>query len=453
MINIQSECKEKLRQAQIELMLEKDHVGQLEKLMNHNPDTGLLQRHILVRRMNNLISKKKSRFAFGILRLDKNYQRIRHTRDRMKVLLYVTSERLKPLVEEENLYQSDRSDEFLFIISDYESQEEVEKKIDDMIIRVSESHNPPASDVSFGCNVGVALYPDHANSLDELEQNAEIALGIYEEKSWNGFLYSPEIGRTYHENQSLEYILRMCILNNFEGFHIAYQPIVNKDKKLEACEALLRWDAPQRGSVSPVHFIPLAEESGLINYLGKWVLYNALKQVKVWREEMGQDIEMSVNVSSVQMEQADFVDTVETALRVLKIPGEALHLEITESVVMSNPEEIKIKLKALQDMGIEIMLDDFGTGYSSLSSLNQFPINTLKIAKEFVDNIPHDRHGVEMVRAILGIAETFGFRTLAEGIEQEDQFDCLIEEGCKYIQGYITSPPVAATEFEKLFFN
>lgn len=448
----QSECKKKLRQAQIELMLEKDHVIQLEQLMNHDSDTGLLQRHILVRRMNKLISDTKSQFAFGILRLDKNYQRIRHTRDRMKVLLYVTSERLKPLVGEENLYQSDRSDEFLFIISNYKNKKEVEDKIDEMIIRVSESHNPPASDINFGCNVGVALYPDHANSLDELEQNAEIALGIYEEKSWNGFLYSPEIGQTYHENQSLEYILRMCILNNFEGFHIAYQPIVDKDKKVAACEALLRWDAPQKGSVSPVQFIPLAEESGLINYLGKWVLYNALKQAKIWREELGQDIEISVNVSSVQMEQIDFVDTVKTALRVLKIPGKALHLEVTESVVMTNPEEIKIKLKALQKMGIEIMLDDFGTGYSSLSSLNQFPIDTLKIAKEFVDEIPHNKHGVEMVKAILGIAETMGFRTLAEGIEQQDQFDCLVEEGCKYIQGYITSPPVDANEFEKLFF-
>ncbi|MDC7234758.1 MAG: GGDEF domain-containing phosphodiesterase, partial [Spirochaetales bacterium] len=422
----QSDCKEQLRQARIELMLEKDHVAQLEKLMNHDPDTGLLQRHVLVRRMNQLINDGSSRFAFGILRLDKNYQRIRHTRDRMKVLLYVTSERLKPLVGEENLYQSDRSDEFLFILSDFNSEKDVEQKIEEMILKVSEYHNPPASDVSFGCNVGVALYPDHAQSLDELEQNAEIALGIYEEKSWNGFLYSPEIGKNYHENQSLEYILRHCILNNFEGFHIAYQPIVDKDRKVAACEALLRWDAPQKGSVSPVHFIPLAEESGLILYLGKWVLYNALKQVRTWRDKYKSDIEMSINVSSVQMEQKDFVDTVRTALEVLKISGKALHLEITESVVMENPEDIKQKLQKLQDMDIEIMLDDFGTGYSSLGSLNQFPINTLKIAKEFVDDIPHDPHGVEMVKAILGIADTFGFRTLAEGIEEQDQFDCLI---------------------------
>jgi len=447
------ECRELLREARIELQLEKDHVGQLEQLLNHNPDTGLLQRHILVRRMNSLINTEGSRFAFGILRLDKNYQRIRHSRDRMKVLLYVTSERLKPLVGEDNLYQSDRSDEFLFIIPDYKNQKEVEKKIDEMILRVSESHNPPASDVSFGCNVGVALYPEHAGTLDELEQNAEIALGIYEEKSWNGFLYSPEIGKGYHENQSLEFILRMSILNNFEGFHVVYQPIVNTKREVIACEALLRWDAPQIGSVSPVRFIPLAEESGLINYLGKWVLYNSLRQVKSWRKEYRSDIQVSVNVSSVQLEQKDFLDTVRTALKSLKVPGKALHLELTESAVMENPEDFTLKMKALQEMEVEVMLDDFGTGYSSLSALNQFPINTLKIAKEFVDNLPHDEFSLEMVRAILGISKTLGFRTLAEGIEHQNQFDCLVEEGCHYIQGYITSPPVGATEFENLFLK
>jgi len=447
----QPECKELLREAIIELQLEQDHVKQLERLLNHNPDTGLLQRHILTRRMNTLISNKESHFAFGILRLDKNYQRIRHTRDRMKVLLYVTSERLKPLVGEENLYQSDRADEFLFIIPGYKDHKDVELKIDEMIVKVSESHNPPASDVSFGCNVGVALYPEHASSLDELEQNAEIALGIYEEKSWNGFLYSPEIGRGYHENQSLEFILRMCILNNFEGFHVAYQPIVNTKREVVACEALLRWDAPKKGSVSPVRFIPLAEESGLINYLGKWVLYNALRQVKSWRKEYNSDIQVSVNVSSVQLEQKDFLDTIKTALNALKVPGKALHLELTESAVMLNPEDFKMKMKALQEMDVEVMLDDFGTGYSSLSALNQFPINTLKIAKEFVDNLPDDEFSLEMVRAILGIARTFGFKTLAEGIEQQNQFDCLVSEGCNYIQGYITSPAVDATEFEDLF--
>ncbi len=448
-----SDCHKKLRQAEIELQLEKDHVKQLENLLNHNPDTGLLQRHILTRRLNRMVNERKEPFAFGILRLDKNYQRIRHTRDRMKVLLYVSSERLKSLVGEENLYQSDRSDEFLFIIPDLKDEKDVEKRIEEMIMKISESHQHPATDVNFGCNVGVALYPRHAESVDELEVNAEIALGLYEAKSWNGFIYSPEIGEDFHESQSLEYSLRMSVLNSFEGFHVAYQPIVDGSRKLIACEALLRWDSPERGAVSPVRFIPLAEESNLICHLGKWVLFNALKQVKVWREEKQKDLQISVNISSVQLEQDDFIETVTNALEALELPGEALHIEITESAVMSNPEVAREKLKALQQRGIEIMMDDFGTGYSSLSALNSFPVNTLKIAKEFVDDLPESPHSLEMVRAILGIARTFGFTTLAEGIEKQEQFDCLIDEGCRFIQGYISSPPVGATEFEEKFLG
>lgn len=446
-----AECREKLRQTEIELQLEKDHSRQLENLLNHNPDTGLMQRHILTRRLNKMISESKEPFAFGILRLDKNYQRIRHTRDRMKVLLYVSSERLKSLVGEENLYQSDRSDEFLFIIPSIHDEKEVEGRIEQMIMKISESHQHPATDVNFGCNVGVALYPRHARTVDELEVNAEIALGIYEAKSWNGFIYSPERGEDFHESQNLEYSLRMSVLNSFEGFHVAYQPIVDGHRNLIACEALLRWDAPDKGAVSPGRFIPLAEESNLICHLGKWVLYNALRQVKIWREERLESLQVSVNISSVQLEQDDFFETVANALEVLNLPGEALHIEITESAVMSNPEIAREKLKALQEIGIEIMMDDFGTGYSSLSALNSFPVNTLKIAKEFVDDLPESPDSLEMVRAILGIARTFGFTTLAEGIEEQDQFDCLISEGCRYIQGYISSPPVGATEFEEKF--
>ncbi|WP_210411507.1 putative bifunctional diguanylate cyclase/phosphodiesterase [Oceanispirochaeta crateris] len=454
MADNQSTCKKQIEKLQRELQQERIQTKQLNAILNHDPDTGLLLRHMLVRRMNTLINGKvPPHFAFGIIRLDKNYQRIRRTRDRMKVLLFVTSERLKTLVGEENLYQSDRSDEFLFLIPNYKDKRDVEEKITEMIMKVSESHNPPASDVSFGCNVGVALFPDHASTLDELEYNAEIALGIHEEKSWNGFLYSPERGLKHHENHTLELTLRQSILNDFNGFHLAYQPIVNNNKEIIACEALLRWDVPGRGAVPPLRFIPLAEESGLINYLGKWVLYTALKQIKFWRKEFKKNIEVSVNVSTVQLDQDDFLDTIKTALKVIKVPPEALHLEVTESAVMDNPEDVILKLRELSKMGVEVMLDDFGTGYSSLSALNKLPIHTLKIPKEFVDNLPGNSNSLEVVRAILGIAKTFDFRTLAEGIEKQDQFDCLVSEGCQYIQGYITSPPVDAIEFQNHFLT
>ncbi|MBN2625597.1 MAG: GGDEF domain-containing protein [Spirochaetales bacterium] len=449
----QKNCAEELKQCCIERELDRERIVQLESLLNHDPDTGLLQRHVLTRRLNGMMKDERKPFAFGILRLDKNYQRIRHTRDRMKVLLYVTTTRLTPFVGEANLYQSDRSDEFLFILPGVSKESEVERIINSMITKVAEPHNPPASDLTFGCNVGVALFPKHAKSVDELEMNAEIALGIYEEKSWNGFIYSPEIGEAHYTNQNLEFSLRKCILNNFEGFHVVYQPIVDQNKKVTACEALMRWDAPGYGAVSPDKFIPLAESSGLIVYLGKWILYKALRQVKIWRGEYKSDIQVSVNLSPIQMEQRDIVETIHTALDLIKVPGEALHLELTERAVMENPDEVIHKLIKFKERGVEIMLDDFGTGYSSLSALNNFPIDTLKIAKEFVDGLPDSLESLEMIRVMMSIARTFGFKTLAEGIEEQNQFDVLIQEGCQYIQGYITSPPIAATEFGDRFLS
>ena len=162
--------------------------------------------------------------------------------------------------------------------------------------------------------------------------------------------------------------------------------------------------------------------------------------LKSGRTEKQEDLQVSVNISSVQLEQEDFIETVVNALEVLDLPGEALHIEITESAVMSNPDIARTKLKALQKVGVEIMMDDFGTGFSSLSALNSFPVNTLKIAKEFVDELPDDPNSLEMVRAILGIAGTFGFTTLAEGIEEQKQFDCLINEGCRFIQALYYKP-------------
>lgn len=442
------DLSEELKMLKIELKSERDHSAHLESILEKNPDTTLFQKHILNRRMNSLYSEQKAPFAYGILQLDKSYQRIRHTRDRLKVLLYVTAERLLPLLGEDNFFQSDRSDEFIFIIEDYANIASVAQTVEDIILKVSEPHNPPASDIRFGCHVGVALYPEHGKTMEELEVNAEVALGIHKKKAWDGFMYTKSAGEAFHENSALEFAMRMGISEGFEGFHVAYQPIVDKDKHVVACEALMRWDCPGKGRISPEKFVALAEENGLINYLGKWILYQALRQVKLWRERHNSSIQVSVNVSAEQVEQDDFVEMIQTALEVMKVPGKALHIELTERSVMENSRMVRAKFEALQKLDVEVMLDDFGTGYSSLSVLRNLPINTLKIPKEFIDDIQNDPNALEVVRVIMSIAHTFGFTTLAEGIEDQGQFDTLIAEGCNYIQGYITSPPLGADDFE-----
>jgi len=446
------EAKEEIRKLKVQLSLEKEHITQLEKLLNHDPDTGLLQKHVLVQRMRKIIQQKGPPFAFGIVRLDRNYQRIRHTRDRMKVLLYVTSERIKEIVGEENVYQSDRSDEFLILLPETKDIRSIQSRMEHISRRVMEYQNPPASEISFGCHIGVALYPEHAETLEDLQVNAEIALGIYEQKKDNGFIYTPELGDIYHHREALDTVLTKSIRDNFNGFYVVFQPLMSKDKQLVGAEALLRWESEKYGSVPPSQFIPMAENSGLITYLGRWVLYHALRQLKIWREKYNTDMYISINVSPIQLSGAHCVEIIRDSITALELPGKSVHLEVTEGSVMEDPDKVCKKLNEIRDLGVRIMLDDFGTGYSSLSYLNQFPIDTLKIAKEFIDNFPTDKKSRETVRAILSLAKNFGFTTLAEGVEKQEQLDQLLKDGCDFIQGYYFSPPISPTEFEEHYF-
>ncbi|MBI9101709.1 MAG: EAL domain-containing protein [Spirochaetales bacterium] len=431
-----------------------DNVDKLNELLKRDPDTGLYSRHILLQNLSRRIRENpKSPFAYGIIRMDEHYQRIRHYRDRQKILLYITAQRIKEIVGEEFLFQSDRSDEFLVIIPGVNSEEELDPFFQNLMDKISEPYNQPASDLSFGCHMGMALYPTHAETVEELMDNSEIALGIFEQRHDQGYIYSQALGEAHNRRRTLETIMTKAVGNNLQGFHIVYQPLVNEDKEVLSCEALMRWDAPGFGSVSPDSFIPIAEETGLINTLGHWILYSSILQVKKWREETGFNITVSVNVSSIQLEYSHYIENVRSVLESLDMDGECLHLEVTESTLMDEPEEIVKKLDELRDMGIKIMLDDFGTGYSSLSYLHQLPIDTLKIAKEFVDDILTNQKNLDVVKAIQSISKSFGLITLAEGVEHQDQFDLLIKEGCNMIQGYIVSPPVAAMEFSERFLK
>ena len=197
----------------------------------------------------------------------------------------------------------------------------------------------------------------------------------------------------------------------------------------------------------------MAEESGHINMLGQWILYNALRQLRDWREQYDTSLTVSVNVSAVQLEHMNYLENVTGVLEALGFGGDSLHIEVTESTLMENPDSITTKLDVLREKGVKIMLNDFGTGYSSLSALYKLPVDILKIAKEFVDDTATDPRALEMVRAILHMAHSCGLATLAEGVETQAQFDLLVQEGCHLIQGYITSPPVVALEFGDRFLK
>ncbi|MBW2186749.1 MAG: EAL domain-containing protein [Deltaproteobacteria bacterium] len=212
-------------------------------------------------------------------------------------------------------------------------------------------------------------------------------------------------------------------------------------------EALLRWDNPELGRISPVRFIPLAEELGCIAPIGEWVLQQVCTQGKAWLDAGQQPITLAVNLSPLQFYQANIVETVQSILTKTGYPAQWLELEVTESALMHKEKETIERLHQLHDLGIRLALDDFGTGYSSLSYLKYFPLDQLKIDKSFVDDLPHGVNDCKMVTAIIQMGRGLGFNLLAEGVENEEQLLCLKELGCDQYQGYHFSQPVPAADF------
>jgi EAL domain-containing protein (putative c-di-GMP-specific phosphodiesterase class I) len=233
-------------------------------------------------------------------------------------------------------------------------------------------------------------------------------------------------------------------------FELYYQPKVDiQEGRVVGMEALVRWRHPHRGLLLPDEFIPLAEETGLIVAIGRWVITEACAQTKAWQTVGLQKLRVAVNISGVQFRQRDLLDTIAHALASSGLPPECLEIEITESVVMQNASEAIVTLEKLSQMGVQISVDDFGTGYSSLSYLKRFPIDKLKIDRSFIRDISSDMDDAAIVRATIGLAHNLRLRVVAEGVETEDQLQFLRSLGCDEYQGYYKSKPLNAGDFER----
>jgi EAL domain-containing protein (putative c-di-GMP-specific phosphodiesterase class I) len=222
---------------------------------------------------------------------------------------------------------------------------------------------------------------------------------------------------------------------------------VNAEGRITGAEALIRWRSPTVGAVGPDRFIPLAEETGDIRLIGQWTLYNACRQLVTWWSFVQHPMHISVNLSSSQFKEHDLVERIEGVLKALRLDGDAVKLELTETAVMQDPVQAILVMDRLRRQGIRISIDDFGTGYSSLSYLKQFPVQTVKIDKSFVEGIGISENSREIVKAIISMAKNLHMETLAEGVETEEQFEFLLAEGCDHVQGYYFSPPVDGSTF------
>ena len=299
-------------------------------------------------------------------------------------------------------------------------------------------------------SLGVAVFPSDGHTVEELLKNADMAM--YQAKAHgrnNVTLYSEEIGERNRRRLSLERDLAKAIERSELSVH--YQPKVDLgSRQIVGAEALLRWHHPKRGAVSPADFIPLAENSGLIVPIGKWVLQQVCLQLAQWAAHDIVQIPVAVNISGKQLAAGDLITTVRDCLEACDIAADSIQLELTESVLMNDTEVAVHTLKQLKDMGIHTSLDDFGTGYSSLNYLKRFHLSTLKIDQAFVRDIETDTDDASIVKAIIGLADSLGLDVVAEGVENENQVDFLRNHGCWTAQGFLFSRPLPAREFANL---
>jgi diguanylate cyclase (GGDEF)-like protein len=298
-------------------------------------------------------------------------------------------------------------------------------------------------------SIGVTLYPGDATTVEGLLKNADTAMYRAKDAGRNNYqFYSTDMHTHAVERLKLENALRGATERGELVLH--YQPLVDlKSGQIEGMEALLRWNHPELGLVPPLEFIPLAEETGLIIPIGEWVLRSACAQTRAWQAAGLPPLRLSVNLSARQF-QKDLVGMVASVLEETGLEPKYLELELTESVVMKNPEAAVATLDALDRMGVRLSIDDFGTGYSSLSYLKRFPIDTLKVDRSFVRDIPGDADDMLITTGIIGLAHSLGIQVVAEGVETSAQLSFLRAQNCDAMQGYYFSKPLPAPAFAQL---
>lgn len=341
-------------------------------------------------------------------------------------------------------------DEFAFYIPYLDMIDRVHKLINDIMDAFDSPFMINGNSIHVSCSFGISLFPnDHTNGL-ELLKNAEIA--VFKAKtlsSGNYQFYSPKISEELLRRLNIDRCLKDAIVN--QELEVHYQPQFDaRTGKIRGVEALLRFNSKELGMVSPVEFIPIAEENKLIVSIGEWVLRTACNDCMEWTNKYGNEFIVSVNISAVQLGQRNFIDIIKNILQETGMKTELLELEITESVLINSFDKAKNIFEKLKEIGIKIAVDDFGTGYSSLNYISKLPFHTLKIDKVFVQDIKKGSREELITSVIIDFAHALGFEVVAEGVETKEQLDFLVSSECDHLQGFLFSRPIVKSSFLKM---
>jgi len=420
------------------------------RMAEYDSLTGLANRHRMGRRLDSILGAYKSaKRSCALMMLD--LDRFKYVNDTMghqagDDLLRQVAERLRNIIGDRGEIGRLGGDEFQVILPDIDDRGKLGDLADKVIQIVSQPYPIDGKRAIIGTSVGVAIAPYDGIEKDEITRASDLALYAAKNGGRGQFrFYSSDLKDEEVERRLLLDDLREALTADQLQLH--YQPVVRtKDHIVVGFEALMRWEHPERGYVSPAIFIPAAEESNLINQLGEWALRRACNDASGWPET----VRVAVNVSAVQFNNNSFLSVVTGALAASGLAPDRLELELTESVFMGDSEQTDKTFRSLKEIGVRLALDDFGTGYSSLSYLRSAPFDKLKVDKSFVDSCTQkDQNSAKIITAIIGLSDALGMETTVEGVEAFDQFNLVCERGAKYIQGWIYAKALPREEIEE----
>ncbi len=423
----------------------------IQRLANYDALTGLPNRMILNDRMLQAITlaqRNQASLAVMFLDLD-HFKDINDTLGHSAGdhLLIEIAKRLTAMLREEDTVTRLGGDEFILLFpgTDGSGAAQVAEKL---IHSITQAFSTPAQELNVSASIGIAIYPDDGEDFETLSKNADTAMYRVKQEGRNGYrFFTAEMQARSARKLQLEYALRHALALDQMTLH--FQPqLALANGRVVGAEALLRWQHPQLGQVSPAEFIPVAEANGLILPIGEWVLKTAVQQLKTWMDQGMAPMVMAVNLSVAQFRHPALPELVSRILEQARLPSACLELELTEGVALENPLGAIAIMNQLHERGVRMSIDDFGTGYSSLNYLKRFKVYKLKIDQSFVRDISTDPEDKAIVSAVISMAKSLGLKTIAEGVETPSQLAFLREQGCDEVQGYYFSRPLPADQFE-----
>jgi diguanylate cyclase (GGDEF)-like protein/PAS domain S-box-containing protein len=440
----------------IEFALEEQR-DRLDYYANHDVLTSLPNRMYFQKYLEVLIGESGSRdkkLALLFLDLDRfkeiNDSLGHEIGDRVLVII---SKRLQNILDDDSMVARLGGDEFTIALKDIENTIEIADVTNKIIENLAEPICIDEQMLYISSSIGISLYPDDAKNSKDLLKFADSAMYKAKEEGRNNYqFYSDDMTQSAFEKVIMEAHLREALQNG--DFVVYYQPQIDaKSEKLVGMEALVRWEHQKLGVVPPSKFISLAEATGLIVDLDRFVMRQAIEQYALWYQQGYTPGKLSLNLTVQQIHGTDFIDELKIMLNRVNFKIEWLCLEVTESQIMKNPDETIGVLKELSNMGISLAIDDFGVAYSSLSQLKKIPLDILKIDQSFIEGLPQNPQDISIAKAIIALANSLDFKILAEGVEYKEQREFLLQEGCDEIQGYYYSRPITAHEIEEQFLK